>query len=431
MRGKAQSRCICMFVTNDVFNDPRVQKEALSATEAGFRVIVLGLKTKRGHKVEHKNNYTILRVGGWLTEGLIYEVFKNIDNKFREMAGKNKGRHKGGNFLVKRYTFIRSLRDLFSLIRILAINFYFVLASINLRAEIYHANDADTLLAAYIVSRIQKKYLIYDIHEVWFRPSIYDQEGLKLSRLFLCYVEKLFARRADKIITVNHSIAEEINRRYKVAAPVVVRNCATYKRAKNEMVPKLRDFLNICKDTKIILYQGRYVFERGLEELIDSSRYLKNAVIVFRGYGPLEGLLREKVKEDHLEEKVKFMAAINMEQLVAAGREADIGVIPYKASVFKDHKWSFPNKFFEYLMAGLAIGSSDLIELRKICLEYNVGRVFNASDPIDIARVLNEMVSDERALEEMKTNARRISIDEFNWEKESEKLINCYRELTG
>lgn len=48
---------------------------------------------------------------------------------------------------------------------------------------------------------------------------------------------------------------------------------------------------------KVLLYQGLYFRDRGLERLIESARHLKGGRIVFRGYGDWERHLQVLVKE--------------------------------------------------------------------------------------------------------------------------------------
>lgn len=81
------------------------------------------------------------------------------------------------------------------------------------------------------------------------------------------------------------------------------------------------------------------------------------------------------------------------------------------------------------MMAGLAIAGSDLPELRNIIIGNNIGRVFDPTDPKDIARVINEMLTDKDLLSDMKNHSLKAARNKYNWEKESQKLIALYGKL--
>jgi len=131
------------------------------------------------------------------------------------------------------------------------------------------------------------------------------------------------------------------------------------------------------------------------------------------------------VKEKRVEDRVSFASPVPMTDLVRAASEAEIGVIPY-IPVCLNNRFCLPNKIFEYMMAGLALAGSDLPELRRIILGYNLGGVFNPEEPQDIARALNELLADDAGLETMRRNALDASKTVFNWDIEGQKLLRLY-----
>jgi len=81
-------------------------------------------------------------------------------------------------------------------------------------------------------------------------------------------------------------------------------------------------------------------------------------------------------------------------------------------------------------MANLAIAVSDLPEMRRIVEEFKVGVLFNPTSPKDIARAINELTTNDSQLIQAKVNAKKISQEEYNWEKESRRLLDIYNSLT-
>ena len=177
----------------------------------------------------------------------------------------------------------------------------------------------------------------------------------------------------------------------------------------------------------MVLYQGLFIRSRGLEQLVESARYFKCGRIVLRGYGDreLEEHLRLLVKESRVEDRVSFAPPVPMTDLVRAAAEADIGVAPF-LPVCLNSVFCLPNKLFEYMMAGLAIVGSDLPEMREVILGHDLGVVFNPEEPEDIARAINELLTDDARLEKLRGNSLRAAQTIFNWEREGQKLVRLY-----
>jgi glycosyltransferase involved in cell wall biosynthesis len=176
---------------------------------------------------------------------------------------------------------------------------------------------------------------------------------------------------------------------------------------------------------KIVLYQGLYFPYRGLEQLIESARYLERGRIVLRGYGYWEPHLRSLVQHWSLQERVEFAAPVPMTELVKAAAEADVGVAPF-LPVCLNTRFCLPNKLFEYMMAGLAIVGSDLPEMRRIIVGHELGGVFNPEHPREIARVLNDVLADDARLARAQSHALYWAKTRYNWEVESQNLLAVY-----
>jgi glycosyltransferase involved in cell wall biosynthesis len=80
------------------------------------------------------------------------------------------------------------------------------------------------------------------------------------------------------------------------------------------------------------------------------------------------------------------------------------------------------------MAAGLPFVASNFPELRSIIESYHLGRTFDPDDPKDIAKAINDVLSDSGRYEQMKRNAIEAA-KIFNWENESKKLLAFYRSL--
>jgi glycosyltransferase involved in cell wall biosynthesis len=291
-------------------------------------------------------------------------------------------------------------------------------------AILYHANDFDTLPAGVFLSRLRKAPLLYDAHELF-----WDQFSgtSRQFRAILFALEHRLIRFAHKVVTVNPSIAETLSVRHAVPMPDVVMNCppAPEPGTTGDGGPSPRG------RAARVIYQGIFMRDRGLEELIRSARWYESSELYLRGYGEHEPVLRELVTSEGLQGRVHFLPPADPARMVESLAGFDIGVVPYRATSI-NNRLCLPNKVFEYLQAGLVLAVSALPELQRVVRETAAGEVFDPDQPRDIARAINALARDAGRLAGLKARARAAGRERFTWEAQGEpRLLACYRELAG
>jgi len=276
-----------------------------------------------------------------------------------------------------------------------------------LNADLYICNDLDTLRVG-VFMKLLGKIVVYDSHELY--PDLYSDTKPYVRRLTQ-EIEALLIQHTDLVITVNEFISLEMSSRYGIPPPKVVMNCP-----RRAALPARRK-----KDhrRRIVLYHGGLVRERGLENVVQACKHLRQGILlVFRGEGPIENKLKQlAIGLDNC----VFERPVPVSEVVSRATEADVGIVTYLPTTL-NNMYASPNKLFEYLQAGLPIIGSNLPFIRKILIENQVGMVFDSRDPKDIARVVNQATEDD-TLEKMKRNIDKIR-NRFSWESESRKLID-------
>jgi glycosyltransferase involved in cell wall biosynthesis len=396
-----------MLLTNTVTSDPRVRKEAASLVYAGYDVTVIGAKDEKSSFTEELEGCHIIRV---LT---LRHLCKGLMAHRNPKGGMSKG--------LEAVSFLTRLRgDALNIISVIWLNMALARSAVKQRADVYHAHDLDTLLAGFLAKWWTGKKLVYDFHEL-FTEQFRHGTKTKLWSLFYSLLERVLVRHADLRVTVCRSLGEWVTQRYGVNGITTIRN-----------VPPLQSWVpNHAggNPERVILYHGGYYRDRGLEQLIESVKYLATGTLMLRGYGNLEDRLRALVREFGLEGRVVFAPPVPMADLVKTASEADIGVIPYIPFCL-NNRFCLPNKLFEYMMAGLAVVGSDLPELRHIILGHQIGGVFSPENPRDIARAINKLLLDTPRLNIMKRNALRAARERYNWEVEGKTLLMAYESVT-
>jgi glycosyltransferase involved in cell wall biosynthesis len=278
-----------------------------------------------------------------------------------------------------------------------------------------HAHDLNTLPVAAALARRLRLPLTYDAHELYPEISTLSEREAATWR----WLERRLARRADHVLTVCDSIAAELERRYGVRRPTVLLNCPAAPGA-NGRPPGGRG----GKREPIVIYQGGFAPNRGLQTLVRSAHELEQGSIVLMGWGRLEEELRDLIAREGLGERVTIAAPVRPEEVIAHAARATVGVIPYEP-IGLNNTYTTPNKLFDYMAAGLPIAASRLPELYRFVEQDEIGLTFTPGDPAALAAVLNEILADPTRYSRMSERAREAA-RRYTWEQESLKLLALY-----
>ena len=90
---------------------------------------------------------------------------------------------------------------------------------------------------------------------------------------------------------------------------------------------------------------------------------------------------------------------------------------------------ALPVKMFEYMQAGIPVIASDFPLWKEIIANNNCGICVNPLNPDEIIAAINKILNDNQTLIEMGKNGRKAIMENFNWQKEEEKLLLLYNEL--
>jgi hypothetical protein len=89
-------------------------------------------------------------------------------------------------------------------------------------------------------------------------------------------------------------------------------------------------------------------------------------------------------------------------------------------------RFALPNKFFEYVMAGLALCVSDLPEMARLTRQYGLGKLVGAYDETAIAETINSF---DRASIDAYKKASIAAAADLNWDTERKQMLSLYEEL--
>src|SRR6266700_1590501 len=248
MEKKVVRKKVGMHVLGTAATDPRVLREAAALVEAGYDVSIVDIEEEGNHPRE--------------------EVLQGINLL---------------HILMPRAFFTTRL-DKWTLIRVSKLFVRTTLRLLQDGADIYHGHEVSGLLPCYIAGVLRRKPVILDAHEMplFERPLSELGRSRRMLRQLLVFMLAYIVPRCAGVITVSPPIVEELRRRYRLSEVTLIRNVPPYKSVTKSN--RLREFLGLKPEVRIVLYQGYLQPNRGLDRLIRAATYLEpDTVIVMMG----------------------------------------------------------------------------------------------------------------------------------------------------
>ncbi len=288
--------------------------------------------------------------------------------------------------------------------------------------DILVANDLDTLLPNYLVSKVKGLPLVYDSHEYF--TGVPELQNRPFVRWVWKSIEKALFPKLKYVITVSDSIAAKYEIEYGMR-PLTVRNCS---RKTGSIIPLSRIEIGVPPDHLLLVLQGTGInISRGGEELIEAIAKTQKVTLLIIGSGDAMADLKSKVDELKIYDRVHFIGKLPWNELMRYTKAADAGLSLDKNNNL-NYAFSLPNKLFDYLSAGIPVIAGDLPEVSKIISENNCGIIIPEVTSDKITEAINELLTNPEKLILLRKNAV-IASENLNWETESEIVIKLYKEV--
>lgn len=296
-------------------------------------------------------------------------------------------------------------------------------------AEVVHAHDADALQSAGPAAARMGAVLVYDSHELWLgrtargRSRLYDL----LNRTWYRWVEKRYVPRAAVVMVANPGVAPELERRYGIRGVRVVPN---YPVEVDAVEPRdlrsLPEAAGVPPGAPIVLYVGGVMPYRGVEELVSAMAQVPGAHLVCLGAaGPHAELVRSHATRQGLIDRVHLVPPVPSAEVVPYASSATIGVsIVQPASL--SYRLALPNKLFQYMAAGLPVVASNFADVRDVVEGAGAGVVVDPTDVAAVAATIRELLADGDRARRMGESGRQAVRERFNWNRAAEELLRGY-----
>jgi glycosyltransferase involved in cell wall biosynthesis len=284
-------------------------------------------------------------------------------------------------------------------------------------AAVWLANDWNMLPVAARLAREKRGIYGYDTHEFAVEEYAENRTWRLVHRPMVGAIERQFIGGAAVVSAVSSGIAERLDALYRLPRPTLtIRNTTDFEEVA---------FRRTRRDRIEVLYHGIVVPNRGIEAAVESvALWRPEFSLTIRGpenpaFSPI---LRDRIAALGLEKRVRLVPPVPMTALVREASSFDVGFFALPGHS-RHNEFALPNKFFEYVMAGLALCTTDLPEMSRLIRQYDLGVTIAAAEPEAMAAAVNALDPDR--IDRFKLNALAAA-RELCWERESQRLVGAY-----
>jgi glycosyltransferase involved in cell wall biosynthesis len=286
------------------------------------------------------------------------------------------------------------------------------------RADAYIAHGVDTLLPSGLAAELDGAKLIFDSMEYY--ADMGDQQ-MPLDQRAAHAVQTKLLTHCDLVLAASDDIADRLSEDYKIRRPTAVYNTPPIQLE----VP--------ARNSEFSLYWRNYQIgfgQRGLEDALVALSLAPKAIKLYiQGRPPHDGgaALSQQLSRLGIADRVIVKPPFPAGQAVSEAAPHTVGLCLERRGPL-NHELTVSNKMFDYLMAGLAVVSSDLPSLRKIMERSGAGLMYKPGSPEELAERIKTLYEDSELLETLSENARKFSRDVGNEAVDMKIFTDAVRE---
>jgi glycosyltransferase involved in cell wall biosynthesis len=274
---------------------------------------------------------------------------------------------------------------------------------------------------------LRRKRFVFEVRDLW--PELPQAMGVITNPAVLAAMsalEWLSYRSADRLIGLSPGIVEGVARRGIARNRIaMIPNACHLDVFKSESHGQRPDGVNATD--LMAVFAGTHGVANGLDAVLDAAGVLKergnNAVkIVLVGDGALKRALMQRATERGLD-NLLFRDPIDKQRVAELLAAADIG-LQILANVPAFYYGTSPNKFFDYLAAGLPVLTNYPGWLADIIRENGIGYAIPPDDAVAFADALERAHADRAALAAMGRRALALAHSRFDSRKLADGFVD-------
>jgi glycosyltransferase involved in cell wall biosynthesis len=268
------------------------------------------------------------------------------------------------------------------------------------------------------ILRPSKKF-IFEVRDLW--PELPKAMGVIKNPILLWMMDKLeylSYKFADGCIALSPGIKAGIEKRLLISKPVImIPNGCDLELFYPGKTPKTL-IPGINEHHFVAIFTGAHGFANGLDAVLNSAKELirlgsgDKIRFVFIGDGNQKDRLVGRAKDEQLYNCI-FLDPVPKTILLKYLQAADLGLMILE-NIPAFYYGTSPNKFFDYIAAGLPVLNNYPGWLSELINENNCGVVIPPANPSAFANTLIQIESNRDTLKTKSIQARKLAQDQFN-----------------
>lgn len=264
---------------------------------------------------------------------------------------------------------------------------------------------------------LRRKPFVFEVRDLW--PELPRAMGVITNPLVLgamSVLEWTSYHSADRCIGLAPGITQGIARRGVAKTTIAtIANGCDIGIFRADVVPWRPE--GVREDDLLAIFTGTHGVANGLDAVLDAARVLRDRgrddiKIALVGDGKLKPALQARAERQGLS-NVVFHPPVDKEKLAGLMASADLG-LQILANLPAFYYGTSPNKFFDYIAAGLPVLNNYPGWLSNILVQERCGFAIPPDDPAAFADALEQAASDRRALAVMGKQAAVLADREFD-----------------
>lgn len=302
--------------------------------------------------------------------------------------------------------------------------------------QLVHANFWMSGMVAMTIKKFMKIPFVITFHALGIVRAMHQKEADKFPKRRI-FIEKKIVNNADRIIAECPQDEEDLKVHYLATDGSLEIVPCGFNPSEFNTVSKshAREKLGLDMSENIILSLGRIVPRKGIDNIIQSLKYLKNTtaniklLIVGGDSDPLNDSTKEEVNrlkriaaDEHVLENIQFVGPKQPHELKYFYSAAD---------VFISTPWYEPFGItpLESMACGTPVIGSNVGGIKYTVLDGETGFLVPPKEPSILAEKTNMLLENKLLLQRMGKAAIARVNNTFTWEKVALKLKNTYLEL--
>ncbi|MHA6249250.1 glycosyltransferase family protein [Pontibacter sp. CAU 1760] len=392
--------------------NPRLVKEAIALSEAGYKVTVIYVPISPwadkfdAELIRRLTSIIFVRTGYHpYTEKRLY-LWARARRKF----------------LSKIYTWIGDICHIADYSTVLFAQELFQEAKRH-RADLYIAHNLGALSVAVKVAQKFKAKVGFDAED--FHRGEFAEESL--GNLHTKYLENKYFPKLDYFSVASPLIGEIYQKLFPQLKPLILNNAFSVYLIKN---PPEKQTLTL----KLFWFSQTIGKNRGIENVILAMGKLAGNSVSFTMLGNITAemknyLLSIASRASLHKDQIIFYPAVAEQDIFEIASKCDVGIgseVPHCLN----REYCLTNKIFTYLLAGNALVLSNTLAQKRFLKDFpSLGFTYKSEDSNSLANILRQYIENPNLLALHQKNARKLALEKLNWETESKKFLNTVKEV--